>query len=227
MKKILLPLSLLCVNYFYAQEFVEPKTKRFNIEIGLFNNMPFKNSYEEVSGSMSNCFMDYKINKFQTIGFCSSFGYQFKLTKKLSIIPNINYQHLQLKTQRVGYTAGTLCDPVIAGLTISEDIRKYNLFGVSTAFNYNLRNINIENGAGVFCLSHNNDNYVIYNFYNRSDFYDSSSNYNSFILFPFSYHKLGFELIQNIMYLYVGANINYSKKLTQSIAPSISLKLKL
>jgi hypothetical protein len=225
-KRILIGI-LLFTQGVLAQDSLSVKTNRIWFELGVFNNMPFKRSYDDITGSLSTCYSNYHVSQFQTVGLLASIGYGFSISKKIMLVPKINYNYLQLQTEKIGYTTGSLCLPVISGLTIIEGKGTYHLLGLSCALNYKLKKFGFENGVGTFLIGNQSISNELFNYYNRSEFNKSSHKDNFFSIYPFSYHKVSYELLPQFLEVLIGVQFNYNRQLTQSIAPLISLKLKL
>ncbi len=203
---------------------VNKSKSRLFIELGGMYNIPFKANYIVNEGSMSTCYHDYTVREFQTPAFNFNIGYNFIIRDRFYFQPNLNYNYMILKQERMGYTTGMLCLPVIAGKTYSSSKGKLHLLGISLNGGVKLKKVIIENGIGLYLWQYANNYNYIFNIQNKNINEKFENTTQEQVLFLFSAHKLGYSIKNKKLSFLIGIQINYSSALTKSIAPTLTLR---
>ena len=240
MKKLILIFVLISLlGRIYAQDIIKQKIRRFSVEIGISQNIPFSNNYNIEVGDKNKPFwfyQSYYVYASTMLGLNVSIGYEISICKKFYLIPNISYFLNNQKKISVGHWYSYEGYKFIG--FVKSKYRIHSL-AVSTSFGYKINRVVIENGIGVLNNFFQLFVYDYMDYPSGAELHKKYSTYTKYdddlMVYLFSYHKVSYELVKNRLDLNLGAYINYSKvkyvyyyqPFTQSINPTLSLKLKL
>jgi hypothetical protein len=228
MKTITLLFILLVTKVNYAQDSLKNNSNYFHVTIGLSENVPFTEKFNEVDGNENGAsYSSFQSTNYITMGYFATVGYGIGLNDKLTLVTDLSYYSFQEKKQQIGQSTCHACEIPVADFNgINTINKKYTNVGGSLSLSLKLKKVLIDNGIGLTYLLKEQTTFNSFNFNNNSnrtsDLRNKDFNFNCF-----TSHKIGYELIKNKFNIYLGGYLNYNKYLTKSINPHISFQFKI